>query len=157
MFEPLEEMLLNFNWKVNTKSKTTKMRKGQFSLNVGKTCHWMKEGKPILPSHEMIRNKAEIYNECKRLFPEHDFDCVMINKNFKCPAHKDKNNIGESIIIGFGDYVGGDLVVDGVPHCIYYTPLYFDGNKKEHYVNDFIGDRYSIVLCKSRFKAMIPS
>lgn len=154
MFESLEEMLFNFNWKVNKHQQTTTMRKGQYSLNVGLTCHWAKPGKPMLPTQEMLKNDAEIYNECKKLFPEHEFDCVMINKNFKCPPHKDKNNVGNSIIIGFGDYEGGDLVVDGEPHCIYWSPLLFNGSEKEHYVNDFTGDRYSIVLCKSKFKAM---
>ncbi len=153
MFENIERMLKEYDWKPNKHSKTSNMRKGQYSVNVGKTSHWMKPGKPILPSVAMIKNKAEIYNECKRLFPEHEFDCVMINKNFKCPPHYDANNIGDSIIFGVGDYNGGECVIDGVAHCILYSPVIFNGAEQEHYVNDWTGDRYSVVLCKTKFKA----
>jgi len=152
MFETLEQMLIDYPWKLNNQKMTTKMRKGQYSLNVGITCHFTKEGKPMLPTRAMIANKSQIYNECKKLFPEHDFDCDMINKNFKCPPHKDINNIGDSIIVGLGDYQGGDLVVDGVPHCVLYSPLIFNGAEKEHWVMDWIGDRYTVVLCKSKPK-----
>jgi len=152
MFEQLEKMIIEYPWKVNKHSKTTKMRKGQYSLNVGMTCHWAKKNKPMLPSVCMRNNKHQIYDECARLFPEHEFDCVMINKNFQCPAHRDKNNIGNSIIVGLGSYQGGDLVVDGKHHCILYSPLVFNGHEQEHWVDDFTGDRYTVVLCKSKFK-----
>jgi len=151
MFETLERMLMEYNWKLNKNNQTTQMRKGQFSENVGLTCHWAKPGKPMLPTRAMIANNAEIYNECKNLFPEHEFDCIMINKNFTCPPHKDKNNIGDSIIIGFGDYAGGELVIEDEPVDIYWTPMIFNGHEKEHWVAPFVGERYSIVLCKSKF------
>jgi len=152
MFENIEKMLKEYDWKVNKATKTTNMRKGQYSINVGMTSHFMKPGKPILPSRAMIKNKSQIYNECKRLFPEHEFDCVMINKNFKCPPHKDINNVGNSIIFGVGDYNGGECVIDDEPHCILYSPIIFNGAEQEHYVNEWTGDRYSVVLCKSKFK-----
>lgn len=156
MFETLEKMLIDYNWKPNTHTKTTNMRKGQYSINVGKTCHWQGHvpGKPILPSVAMRENKHQIYDECSRLFPEHEFDCVMINKNFQCPPHKDVNNIGDSIIVGLGNYNGGDIVVEGKGHCLLYSPLIFNGHEKEHWVEDFTGDRYTVVLCKSKFKTM---
>tara|TARA_R110000787_G_scaffold15236_1_gene47062 strand:+ start:378 stop:881 length:504 start_codon:yes stop_codon:yes gene_type:complete len=157
MFETLERMLINYNWQINKCLKTTKMRKGQYSVNVGLTCHWAKPGKPMLPTRAMIENDAEIYNECKMLFPDLEFDCIMINKNFTCPPHKDKNNTGDSVIIGFGDYMGGELVIEGEPVDIYYTPYMFNGSKKEHWVTPFVGDRYSVVLCKSKFMAMVKS
>lgn len=158
MFERLEKMLIEYNWKPNKHTKTSNMRKGQYSINVGKTCHWQGhkgKDKPMLPSVPMRENKHEIYNECKRLFPEHPFDCIMINKNFKCIPHKDRNNIGDSIIVGLGDYNGGDLVVEGEGHCILYSPLVFNGHEKEHWVEDWTdGDRYTVVLCCSKFKSM---
>lgn len=154
MFEKIEQMLIDYDWKVNKNNLTTKMRKGQFSINIGKTCHWNKENKPILPSIKMKENKGEIYNECRRLFPEHPFDCVMINKNFMCPPHRDKNNVGDSIIFGVGSYNGGDCVVEGVGHCVLYSPLVFNGHRDEHYVDDWSGDRYTVVLCCSKFKSM---
>jgi len=154
MFETIEKMLIEYNWKVNKNNLTTKMRKGQYSINIGKTCHWNKPGKPILPTRAMKENKSEIYNECKRLFPDHPFDCIMINKNFCCPPHKDKNNIGDSTIFGVGDYNGGDCVVEGEGHCVLYSPLIFNGAEKEHWVEEWTGDRYTVVLCQSKFKSM---
>jgi len=145
MFERLEKMLIDYNWKVNTYAQT--LRKGQYSLNIGKSCHWNKPGKPILPSIKMRENNSEIYNECKRLFPDHPFECIMINKNFKCAPHKDRNNCGDSIIFGLGDYDGGDLVIEGEGHCLLYSPLKFNGAENEHWVEDWVnGDRYTVVL-----------
>lgn len=157
MFETLEDMLINYDWKPNKQQCTTNMRKGQYSINVGMTCHWAKEGKPMLPTRAMIANNAEIYNECKKLFPDLMFDCIMINKNFECPPHKDKNNEGDSVIIGFGDYSGGELCIENEVHDIYWTPLMFNGSQKLHWVLPWEGDRYSIVLCKSKFMSMIES
>ncbi len=155
MFDTLEQLLINYPWKPNKHTKTTTMRKLQYSINVGMTCHWMKSEKPILPSVAMRENNHEIYNECKRLFPDHPFDCVQINKNFLCIPHKDRNNIGDSIIVGLGSYNSGDLVIEGKGHCILYSPLYFNGHELEHWTEPWTdGDRYSVVLCCSRFKQM---
>ena len=33
------------------------------------------------------------------------------NKNHRCAKHKDGRNVGESYIIGLGDYTGGELMV----------------------------------------------
>ena len=44
-FDKLEELVINYNWKPNTQNCTTGFRKGNFSENVGYTCHWNKEGK----------------------------------------------------------------------------------------------------------------
>jgi len=157
MFERIEKMLVEYNWKPNTNNMTTKMRKGQYSINIGKTCHWNKPGRPILPTLAMKANKSQIWDECGRLFPEHNFDCIMINKNFKCPPHKDRNNIGDSIIFGVGNYNGGDLMIEGEGQCILYSPYIFNGAEKEHYVDEWEGDRYTVVLCCSKFKSMATS
>ena len=50
-FDHLEELLKDYDWKVNKHNNTTKMRKGEMSLSVGFTCHWNKPGKPFLPSN----------------------------------------------------------------------------------------------------------
>ena len=123
------------------------MRELQYSTNVGYVRRMYKKGRPIEKGVAMKANNDEIFNECKRLFPDFDFNGVMLNRNFKCPPHKDKNNINDSLIIGLGDYEQGELVVENVPHDIRYKPLIFNGSKNEHYVNDWTnGDRYSVVL-----------
>ena len=35
---------------------------------------------------------------------------MTVNKNQKASSHTDINNVGESYIIGLGDYTGGELV-----------------------------------------------
>ena len=50
-----------------------------------------------------------------------------------------------SLIVGLGDYAGGELVVEGVPHDIRYTPLEFDGWTERHWTLPFHGERYSLV------------
>jgi len=151
-FDKLEELVINYNWKPNTQNCTTGFRKGNFSENVGYTCHWNKEGKPMLPTRSMKKN-PHIYNECKKMFPDFDFDTVIINKNLLCPPHKDANNIGDSIIIGLGNYEYGDFVIEGEEFCIWHSPVIFNGSEKTHWTEKWTGDRYSVILCKSKFKS----
>lgn len=147
-YDYLLTLLREYNWKPQKSCRNANMRMNQYSANVGYTRTWFKKGLPIVKSSLMKKNKDVIYNECARLFPERVFDGLMINKNFKCPPHKDKNNKGDSLIIGLGDYTGGDLYIDGVPHDIRYKPTIFNGAEMEHYVDDFEGERYSVVLFK---------
>lgn len=157
-FDELERLLKDYDWKPNKHNNTTMMRKGELSVSVGYTCHWNKPGKPFLPS-QLMRKDPRIYHECKRLFPDFDFQMVVINKNFKSPPHKDINNTQKSLIVGLGDYNGGDLCIEDPEtkeveeHCILYSPLYFDGKNSLHWVNDWKGDRYSVILGNSKFRS----
>ena len=152
-FDELERLVKEYDWKVNTQRLTTYFRRGNFSTSVGYTCHWAKPGTPMLPTIAMKKD-PRIYNECKKLFSDFDFESVIINKNLLCPPHKDTNNIGDSLIVGLGDYNYGDFVVDDKEHCILYSPLIFNGSQKTHYTKEFTGDRYSVILCKSKFRNM---
>ena len=73
------------------------------------------------------------------------YTSITLNKNFKCLPHKDKGNKKESLIVGLGDYIGGELFIEGIPFDIKYNPLLFNGVDLEHWVNDFEGDRWTIV------------
>jgi hypothetical protein len=149
----LLQMLKDYKWRKNT-SRTklggyrgSNMRQAQYSTNVGYIKRMYVKGRPIEKGVYMKNNNDEIYNECKRLFPDFDFNGVMINKNFKCPPHKDNNNKGLSLCMGLGDYELGQLVVEGEAIDIKYKPHIFHGGLQEHYVNEWTGgDRYSIVL-----------
>ena len=50
-----------------------------------------------------------------------------------------------SMIVGLGDYSGGELLVEGVAYDIKYKPLVFDGWKLRHWTNRFAGRRFSLV------------
>ena len=75
-----------------------------------------------------------------------EWNCIQVNKNLVCPVHKDKNNVGNSFIVSFGDYEGCNLVVEGVEHDIR-KGLVFDGYTQEHYNTPLIsGTKYSLVF-----------
>jgi hypothetical protein len=149
-FSNLYEMLKNYKWsKVNKSLRNGTFRNNNYSINVGKVRIYQK-GLPIVDGVNMKKNNCEIYNECKKLFPEHNFTGIMINKNFECPKHKDSGNEGNVIIIGLGNYTGGELVMNNKEYDIKNNYLIFEASKIEHYVKPFIGDRYSVVLFKHK-------
>ena len=86
--------------------------------------------------------------------PGFTYNAITINQNYQCSRHKDKGNGGESLLVGWGDYEGGDVSVemDGgtVQHDIKYQPLVLDFSKHYHWVTPFTGNRYSLVFytCK---------
>lgn len=53
---------------------------------------------------------------------------------------------GTSLIVGLGDYTGGALVVEGVPHDIRYAPLEFCGWTQRHWTAPFAGERFTLVF-----------
>merc|ERR1712232_744583 len=49
------------------------------------------------------------------------------------------------MIVGLGDYSGGELAVEGVPHDIRYQPMEFNGWTQRHWTLPFEGERFSLV------------
>ena len=73
---------------------------------------------------------------------------IAINRHAQFRPHRDSgagNGQSGSLIMGLGDYTGGELVVEGVPHDIRYKPLEFDGWSERHWTLPFFGSRYSLV------------
>jgi hypothetical protein len=57
----------------------------------------------------------------------------VFNKNAQFKPHTDSGaGAGQScsLIVGLGDYSGGELAVEGEVHTIRYTPVEFDGWKQ---------------------------
>ena len=50
------------------------------------------------------------------------------------------------MIVGLGNYSGGELVVESETHDIRYKPLEFNGWTQRHYTKPFVGERYSLVF-----------
>jgi len=73
------------------------------------------------------------------------FTSIQVNDNLRCAAHKDKHNQGDSYIVGFGPYTGGELKVAGNEYNIRHRPLLFNGAELEHETKEFQGRRWSIV------------
>ena len=81
----------------------------------------------------------------RRHAPDFRFTSIQVNKNNQTPLHVDRNNLGESAIVGLGDYRGGEVWVagDGLHDCRNRF-CFFDGNEP-HGTMPFEGTRYTIV------------
>jgi hypothetical protein len=102
--------------------------------------------------YPLFQNIAEEF--CSLYYPNFVWYNIQINKNFKIIPHYDNKNVGESIIIGLGDYEGGLLNVefeDGVKKIdIKHKFFKFDGSKFKHWIDEYTGNRYSIVFFKNQ-------
>jgi len=84
-----------------------------------------------------------------RMYVGISFTSIQVNDSLTCLPHKDIHNVGESYIVAFGDYTGGELILnlpDGKQEFnIRHRPMLFDGSKIEHSVKEFKGRRWSLV------------
>jgi len=95
-----------------------------------------------------------------------DFQTIQLNHNAKAKKHRDKNNVGKSVIIGIGDYNGGELRVwdkdDGSPkdYNIKDRPTMFNGALLSHETQPFNNPteyepgkgRYTIVYFRHKYR-----
>ncbi len=84
-------------------------------------------------------------------FPDFEFSQVQINLNYKIPRHIDGANVGKSYLVCLGNYTGGLTCIEYSKDNIKKVdgrkePISFDGSKYYHWVEDFEGDRYSLVF-----------
>jgi hypothetical protein len=71
-----------------------------------------------------------------------------VNCNAQFKPHVDSGRgAGQSVsmIVGLGNYVGGNLAVERDQYDIRYKPLEFDGWKSRHWTLPFMGERFSLV------------
>ena len=105
----------------------------------------------------------DIFNEYRTLyFPAFEFDQVTINYSPKgtiIKQHKDKVNVGESVLVAYGNYTGGQTYVENEnDHNFTLTDcrdcmLIFNGAERKHGVTAVTtGDRYSLVFYKNKYK-----
>jgi len=43
--------------------------------------------------------------------PTFKFTSIQVNQNVMCKPHRDESNVGETVVIGFGDYCGGNILI----------------------------------------------
>ena len=102
----------------------------------------------------------EVYDELRKLMerydPNFEYTHITLNRNLRCKRHTDGGNAGPSYIIGFGDYTGGELIVErpggGDPTSILDLRgkfVSFDGKTQPHETSEFVGDRYTVVYYSS--------
>tara|TARA_R110002126_G_C10168017_1_gene473517 strand:- start:40 stop:513 length:474 start_codon:yes stop_codon:yes gene_type:complete len=151
------EILKNFNYPKNTNRNNIKIGDEIYrGFCLGLIYSWRTKTKQ---NHRRLKMKKYIYlfDETKKYFlnnsPEPDFKYTTIqyNSNHKCKKHKDKNNIGDSYIIGLGEYSGGRLIIydenDNPKYIDINNKFYkFNGSQYYHETEDFIGDRHTLVF-----------
>jgi hypothetical protein len=99
------------------------------------------------------RKYPEIWTELKRIGKLFEpsgftFTSVHLNKNVSCGQHRDKHNIGLSVIVAFGDYEGGRLLTeDGDDINTNCNAILFDGKNTTHWNSPLVaGTKYSLVF-----------
>jgi len=97
----------------------------------------------------MTKKHPEIYNEINRIGKLFSFEytSIHLNKNVVCPKHKDSKNKGNSLLLSFGDYKGGNIVIEDKKYDANCNGIIFNGSKLEHWnTDDLIGNKYSLVF-----------
>jgi hypothetical protein len=83
-------------------------------------------------------------------YPSFKFRSVYVNKNTVCKEHLDSKNVGESLLVGFGKYTGGQTILcsDDKPKSFHIktNSLIFNGSEIPHKSEPFKGTRYSLVF-----------
>jgi hypothetical protein len=82
----------------------------------------------------------------KEHLPDFEYTSVYVNRNVKCKPHYDKINIKDSLIVGCGDFTGGETVVDEEDFDIKENSVMFNASEILHSSKDWEGTRYSLVF-----------
>jgi len=114
------------------------------SLVISKATGMKKHGKVI----ELANKFIDLYD------PSFSYTSIQFSRCMLTPRHTDRHNLGDSIIVGIGDYEGGSLdVYDGdeiIPVDIHRKPYRFNANSTYHKTGDFKGDRITITFYSVR-------
>jgi len=103
----------------------------------------------IIGLSEKSKKYPHIYKEILRIQNLIGIEAtsIHVNHNVTCPPHFDSKNVGESVLVSFGDYTGGNIVVNDVMYDANLQPLRFNGAELLHYnTDDLIGNKYSLVF-----------
>jgi hypothetical protein len=103
---------------------------------------------------ELLKRLVEFGN---RVVPKGwDYETITVNHGVKAKKHKDTGNAGDSVIIGIGDFTGGDIKVwdenDKNPkeYNLKDQPLMFNGATHYHQTMPFKGDRYTFIFYRQK-------
>lgn len=133
---------VRLNFKATNRSVVFGVSKGRFSGVVG----------PSAASKKYPQIWELIQKIGKELPTNFEYNSVFVNHNVICPEHKDSNNVGKSILLSFGDYLGAEIVIDGTKYDANRQPVLFNGSLLPHYnTNDLVGNKYSLVFFNGNY------
>jgi len=148
LYNNAERLLTKYNLPLMPNKK--KGRRNTFGI----VCHIFKYSQRPFPSSNN-KKYPQLYQALRDLGDQlvpFTYDAITINQNTVMGPHKDKGNLGSSLLITLGNYTGGSFVLEGVPQDTLYNPIVFNGDTHTHYAEPFEGTRFSIIY----FKIMIP-
>ena len=92
--------------------------------------------------------------------PGWEYTAITLNKNVQAKKHRDGNNVGRSVIVGIGDYTGGELRVWNLAGTEYTDldlrdqPAMFNGALRAHETQPFTGERWTIIYYKQKHQGV---
>ena len=99
-------------------------------------------------------------------FPKFVWSEIQINnqtEGSRTKEHLDKINVGDSILVAFGDYTGGRTYIKNINDKNYeildarHQPIQFNGAERKHGVTTITsGERYSLVFYKNKEREIKP-
>ena len=99
---------------------------------------------------KFTQSHPDVYAELQKLsrkyapFPVKSF---MLNKDYQTQPHYDRKNTGTSVIFSFGDYTGGELVVENKIIDTFMKTYEMDGSHLLHWNLPITGGtKYSIIF-----------
>ena len=99
----------------------------------------------VTRSHQyQVEEVIKIAHDLKILEAEFPFSSIQVLVDAEVDPHQDGNPT-LSIIVSFGDFVGGELLINGLPHSTRQMPVKFDGSV-EHSIAPFTGRRISLAF-----------
>ena len=88
--------------------------------------------------------------EFAKQYVDISYNAITVNQNYAASPHYDKNNKGNSFLVAFGSYTGGELKIHegdlSGNHDINCKPIKADFSKILHSVTPFEGERFSLVF-----------
>ena len=87
-----------------------------------------------------------------------EYQGITLNYGVKAKKHIDSKNLGRSVIIGIGNYTGGDIRIwdkngkNPKDYDVHEKPTMFNGGVLAHETQPFKGERYTIIFYKQKAK-----
>jgi hypothetical protein len=85
---------------------------------------------------------------------------ITVNDNYSAAPHRDRGNVGQSYLVGFGNYSGGELQMHegdlSGAHDIRHRPIITDFSAVLHSVKQWEGQRYSLVFYTAKDAEDLP-
>lgn len=129
------------------------------TLGFGDTRHGVKEYATNKRHPELLRRLAAFGNAVVPV--GWDYNAITLNEGVKARKHKDRKNLGPSVIIGIGDFTGGAIRVwdedDANPkdYNLHDHPVMFNGGRLFHQTQPFKGERYTMIFYKQLWEGNV--